>query len=108
MNPKPARGEGVLRGVQDCIFRCTTAGVIGIRGRPPCRCADGLGPAESCGKPEMRVTMALTHEELANLAGCSRETVTRTLGRFKREQLIKMRGVSIHILSPRRLQRVSA
>ena len=64
--------------------------------------------AESCGKPEMRLTMALTHEELANLVGCSRETMTRMLGRFKREKLIKMHGVSIHILSPERLERISA
>ena len=52
------------------------------------------GRAESCGKPEMRLTMALTHEELANLVGCSRETMTRMLGRFKREKLIRMHGVS--------------
>jgi CRP/FNR family cyclic AMP-dependent transcriptional regulator len=44
------------------------------------------GRAASCGKPEMRFTMALTHEELANLVGSSRETVTRKLGRFKRER----------------------
>jgi CRP/FNR family cyclic AMP-dependent transcriptional regulator len=64
--------------------------------------------AESCGKPELRLTMALTHEELANLVGCSRETMTRMLGRFKREKLIKMHGVSIQILSPERLERISA
>jgi len=66
------------------------------------------GRAESCGKPEMRLTMALTHEELANLVGCSRETMTRMLGRFKREKLIKMHGVSIHILSPEKLERICA
>jgi len=63
---------------------------------------------ESCGKAEMRLTMALTHEELANLVGCSRETMTRMLGRFKREKLIKMHGVSIHILSPEKLEQISA
>ena len=63
---------------------------------------------ESCGKPELRLTMALTHEELANLVGCSRETMTRMLGRFKREKLISMRGVSIHILSPEGLDQISA
>jgi CRP/FNR family transcriptional regulator, cyclic AMP receptor protein len=66
------------------------------------------GRAESCGKPEMRLTMALTHEELANLVGCSRETMTRMLGRFKREKLIRMHGVSIHIPSPERLEALSA
>jgi len=64
--------------------------------------------AESCGKPDLRLTMALTHEELANLVGCSRETMTRMLGRFKREKLIKMHGVSIHLLAPEKLERISA
>ncbi|WP_433964887.1 Crp/Fnr family transcriptional regulator [Tunturiibacter gelidiferens] len=66
------------------------------------------GKAASCGKPEMRFTMALTHEELANLVGSSRETVTRMLGRFKREKLIQMRGTSLLILSPHRLEELSA
>jgi len=66
------------------------------------------GKAASCGKPQMRFTMALTHEELANLVGSSRETVTRMLGRFKREKLIQMRGTSLLILSPDRLERLSA
>jgi CRP/FNR family transcriptional regulator len=50
---------------------------------------------------------ALTHEELANLVGCSRETMTRMLGRFKREKLIQIHGVSILILSPEKLERIS-
>jgi CRP/FNR family cyclic AMP-dependent transcriptional regulator len=66
------------------------------------------GRTESCGKPEMRLTMALTHEELANLVGCSRETMTRMLGRFKREKLIQMHGVSILIPAPERLEAISA
>jgi CRP/FNR family transcriptional regulator, cyclic AMP receptor protein len=61
-----------------------------------------------CGKHEMRFTMALTHEELANMLGSSRETVTRMLGRFKKEKLIQMRGASILILSPERLENLSA
>jgi CRP/FNR family transcriptional regulator, cyclic AMP receptor protein len=65
------------------------------------------GRTASCGKPEMRFTMALTHEELANMVGSSRETVTRMLGRFKREKLIQVRGASILILSPERLEQLS-
>jgi CRP/FNR family transcriptional regulator, cyclic AMP receptor protein len=66
------------------------------------------GRAASCGKPEMRFTMALTHEELANMVGSSRETVTRMLGRFKRDKLIQMRGSSILILSQERLEQLSS
>ena len=64
--------------------------------------------AESIGKPEMRLTMALSHGDLGNLVGCSRETVTRTLGEFRRRKLIAINGASIHIPFPERLGRISA
>jgi CRP/FNR family transcriptional regulator len=55
----------------------------------------------------MRFTMALTHEELANLIGSSREPVTRTLGRFKREKLIQIRGATVLVLSPAGLEHLT-
>ncbi len=53
---------------------------------------------------DMRFTMALTHEELANLAGTSRETVTRALGRFQRDGLIEIHGSSFRVLAPLELE----
>ena len=44
--------------------------------------------------------MALTHEELANMAGTSRETVTRLLNQFERDHLITRRGSMMTILNP--------
>ena len=52
----------------------------------------------ACGKPVLRFTMALTHEELASMAGTSRETVTRLLNQFERDKLIVRRGASLTIL----------
>ena len=66
------------------------------------------GRTAACGKPVMRFTMALTHEELANLAGTSRETVTRTLGKFQRERLIQVRGASLTILDPEKLEQIAS
>ena len=66
------------------------------------------GRAASCGKPEMRFTMALTHEDLASIAGMSRETVTRTLGKFQKDHLIDIRGSAFHILLPEMLAELSA
>ncbi|MGD0366920.1 MAG: Crp/Fnr family transcriptional regulator [Acidobacteriaceae bacterium] len=60
----------------------------------------------SCGKPELRFTMALTHEELANMAGTSRETVTRLLNQFERDELIARHGASISILHPVDMERM--
>ncbi len=56
--------------------------------------------AAACGKPELRFTMALTHEELANMAGTSRETVSRLLNQFERDSLILRRGSSLTIVDP--------
>lgn len=65
------------------------------------------GKLSSCGKSVIRFTMALTHEELANMVGTSRETVTRLLSRFKKDGLIAMRGSSITIRSPKDLEDLS-
>jgi CRP/FNR family cyclic AMP-dependent transcriptional regulator len=65
--------------------------------------------SSACGEHQaMRFTMALTHEELANLVGSSRETITRMLGRFRKERLIEVRGASILILAPERLEQMGA
>ena len=42
-----------------------------------------------------RVTLALTHEEIAQLIGASRETVTRTLSEFKRQRTIELHGATL-------------
>jgi CRP/FNR family transcriptional regulator, cyclic AMP receptor protein len=62
-----------------------------------------LGRNASGEDGQQRFTMALTHEELANLAGISRETVTRMLSRFKRERWIRIHGSSVTILARERL-----
>jgi CRP/FNR family cyclic AMP-dependent transcriptional regulator len=62
------------------------------------------GRAAACGRPVMRFHMTLTHEELANMAGTSRETVTRTLGNLQREHLIQIRGSAITIPDPLKLE----
>jgi len=63
--------------------------------------------ASNC-KPEIRFTMALTHEEIANMAGTSRETVTRLLNQFRRDQWIAIKGASLTIVQPEQLERLTA
>ena len=57
---------------------------------------------------QMRFTMSLTHEELANLIGSSRETVTRMLSRFKKDKLIEIHGATMLILAPDKLEQLAA
>lgn len=39
-----------------------------------------------------RIKVALTHEEIAQLIGSSRETITRILGEFRKKKLIEVNG----------------
>lgn len=54
------------------------------------------------------VTMPLTHDELASMIATTRETVTRTMGRFRKEQLISTRGVSLTVLQPEALRQLAS
>jgi CRP/FNR family transcriptional regulator, cyclic AMP receptor protein len=54
-----------------------------------------LKPAENAEPGRKRVTLTLTHEEIANTLGTSRETVTRILGSFKLKQFIEVHGSTL-------------
>ena len=49
-------------------------------------------------------SMPLTHEELGSLAGLSRETVTRLLGKFHREGLVDQDGEHMVLRRPDKLE----
>ena len=66
------------------------------------------GRASANGKHELHFTLALTHEEIANMAGTSRETVTRLLNQFRRDQWIAIKGSSLTIVKPDELERLTA
>ena len=52
--------------------------------------------------------MNLTHDELASMTATTRETVTRTLSKFKKDGVIKTRGVALTVLQPGVLQQLCA
>ncbi len=56
------------------------------------------------GDSERNVILNLNQQELADLIGTSRETVSRTLNQFKREGMIKIKGNKLTILDLERLQ----
>jgi len=53
----------------------------------------------------IRVRLALTHEEIAQTIGSSRETVTRTLGAFKSKQFATLKGSTLMIQNKAALER---
>jgi CRP/FNR family transcriptional regulator len=48
-------------------------------------------------KDGVRIKVALTHEEIAQLVGTSRETVTRVLSDFRKQQIAQLRGSTLLI-----------
>lgn len=56
----------------------------------------------------IRVNLPLTHEEIAQIIGVSRETVTRTLSELKSKSLITMKGPSVVIRNKSGLEALAA
>ena len=44
------------------------------------------------GKPDARVRLTLTHEEIGQMIGTSRETVTRLFGEWKKQRIVESKG----------------
>ncbi len=76
-------------------------------GRLACLLLDWLASEKGARRGET-ITMNLTHDELASMTATTRETVTRTLSKFKRDGLIKTHGVALTVLQPGVLQQLSA
>jgi CRP/FNR family transcriptional regulator, cyclic AMP receptor protein len=51
--------------------------------------------AHGDGKGEIRAKLTLTHEEIAQMIGASRETVTRLFSDFKKKQLLQIKGSTL-------------
>ena len=56
----------------------------------------------------MPVKMPLTHEEIAEFIGTTRETVTRTLSNFKSRQLVALHGSTLLISNRPALETIGA
>ena len=58
------------------------------------------------GKEEVKLTLTLTHEEIAQIIGASRETVTRVFADFKKKQLLQVKGSTLIIKNKAALERI--
>lgn len=57
-------------------------------------------------KDGIRIKVSLTHEEMAQLVGTSRETVTRVLGEFRDKHLAQLRGSTLLIQNKAGLEKL--
>jgi len=55
-----------------------------------------------------RIQLPLTHEEIAEFIGSSRETVTRTFSEFKTQQLVTLKGSTLTISDREALEKIVA
>jgi len=58
------------------------------------------------GKGKTRLTLTLTHEEIAQMNGATRETVTRLFADFKKKQFLQVRGSTLIITNKAGLESV--
>lgn len=85
--------------VEDLVFRDVPARLAHLL----------LELSKTVGVPDgsgVRLRAKLTHQEMANLIGCSRETVSTTLGHFREQGLIRIDGRSLTILEAEQLLRL--
>jgi CRP/FNR family cyclic AMP-dependent transcriptional regulator len=60
------------------------------------------------GNGEIKLTLTLTHEEIAQIIGASRETVTRLFSDFKKKQLVQVKGSTVIIRNKAGLEQLVA
>lgn len=65
-----------------------------------------VGAQESNGM--VKVKLSLTHEEMAQLIGCSRESVSRSLGEFKKQRLLELNGSTLLVRNKAALETLAA
>ena len=66
-----------------------------------------LERAHAAGNPEpMQLKMTLTHEEIAEMIGTTRETVSRLFAEFKKKDLLQLKGATLVIRNRAALEKM--
>ena len=82
--------QSAYRDIHDLILARSSAGKLA-------KLLLSWTPPASNGVKEIRVSSGLTHEEMAQMIGASRETVTRLLSDLRKRQLIRLEGSTLVI-----------
>lgn len=82
--------QAAYRDIHDLILARSSAGKLA-------KLLLSWTPPAGNGSKEIRVSSGLTHEEMAQMIGASRETVTRLLSDLKKKQLIRLEGSTLVI-----------
>jgi CRP/FNR family transcriptional regulator, cyclic AMP receptor protein len=82
--------QSAYRDIHDLILARSSAGKLA-------KLLLSWTPTSATGTKEIRVRSGLTHEEMAQMIGASRETVTRLLSDLRKKQLIRLEGSTLVI-----------
>jgi CRP/FNR family transcriptional regulator len=82
--------RSAYRDIHDLVLTRSSAGKLA-------RLLLSYSPAQAEDDLETRFRSVMTHEEMAQRIGASRETVTRLLGDLKKKQLIRLEGATLVI-----------
>ena len=82
--------QSAYRDIHDLILARSSAGKLA-------KLLLSWTPSTGNGAKEIRVRYGLTHEEMAQMIGASRETVTRLLSDLRKKQLIRLEGSTLVI-----------
>jgi len=86
---------------------CEQLRMVGLAASAPQRLARlllGWSESDSQHQAGARCRIAMTHEEIGEFIGASRETVTRTLSVFKHRHLVAQHGATLTIPNPDELE----
>lgn len=108
----PEASQGIVKQLSlNYNFACEQLRTVGLSASAPEKLAKLLlewsAGAEQT-KTGVRITLPLTHEEIAEFIGSSRETVTRTLGDFRNRNLVTLKGSTLLISNRVGLENVAA
>jgi CRP/FNR family transcriptional regulator len=79
------------------IAEMRTIGLSHSAGEKLARFLLDLSADHAVEKGEVKLTLTLTHEEIAQMIGASRETVTRLFSDFKKKQFLQVKGSMVII-----------
>jgi CRP/FNR family cyclic AMP-dependent transcriptional regulator len=110
-----AHGDACLHAAQQISRECRDAyevvRSIGLSRSVSGRVAEFLLASATDGRVmngEVRTRLALTHEEIAQLTGTSRETITRILSEFRKKDIIELKNSTLTIHNKLALEQLVA
>jgi len=94
--------QSIYRGIHEIVLSRSSAGKLARL------LLSWSHKRENSGEREVRIRTNITHEEIAQMIGASRETVTRLLNELRKKELIRLEGSTLVIRDRPALEALAA